>query len=124
VTSVEWTPRGVVNNGHRGNDTYDHVVIASHRDQPVAMPSDADDRERAILGAIGCATNTIYSHRGIKLVFGGSVFPSFASAFSGKIMPRHSPSGEAISARAGRTRCHRQGEIVCAAPTVRKTLPL
>ncbi|HMH60356.1 MAG TPA: hypothetical protein VK561_03540 [Bradyrhizobium sp.] len=78
-------------------------MIASHSDQPLAMLSDADDRERAILGAIGCATNTIYLHRGIKLVFGGSVFPSFASAFSGKIMPGHSLSGEAISARRGRT---------------------
>jgi predicted NAD/FAD-binding protein len=85
VTSVEWTPRGVVNNGHRGNDTYDHVVIASHRDQPVAMPSDADDRERAILGAIGCATNTIYSHRGIKLVFGGSVFRHSRAHFRARL---------------------------------------
>jgi len=54
--------------------TYDHVVIASHSDQPLAMLSDADDRERAILGAIGYATNTIYYlhlnylHRDIRLV--------------------------------------------------------
>jgi predicted NAD/FAD-binding protein len=79
-------------------------VIASHSDQPLAMQSDADDRERAILGAIGDATNTIYllasRH---QISFDGSVFPSFASAFSGKIMPRHSQSGEAISARPGRT---------------------
>jgi predicted NAD/FAD-binding protein len=76
-------------------------VIASHGDQPLAMLSDADDRERAILGAIGYAPDTIYLHRDIG--FGGSVFPSFASAFSGKIMPGHSQSGEAISAQSGRT---------------------
>jgi predicted NAD/FAD-binding protein len=69
VTSIERTPRGVVvNDSHGGSDTYDHVVIASHSDQPLAMLSDADDRERAILGAIGYATNTIYLHRDIRLV--------------------------------------------------------
>jgi hypothetical protein len=70
VTSIERTPRGVVvNDSHGGSDTYDHVVIASHSDQPLAMLSDADDRERAILGAIGYATNTIYYlHRDIRLV--------------------------------------------------------
>jgi len=30
---------------------YDHVAIVSHSDQALAMLSDADDRERAILGA-------------------------------------------------------------------------
>jgi predicted NAD/FAD-binding protein len=69
VTSIERTPHGVVvNDSHGGSDTYDHVVIASHSDQPLAMLSDADDRERAILGAIGYATNTIYLHRDIRLV--------------------------------------------------------
>jgi predicted NAD/FAD-binding protein len=69
VRSVEGTPRGVVvNDGHGGSDIYDHVVIASHGDQPLAMLSDADDRERAILGAIGYAPNTIYLHRDIRLV--------------------------------------------------------
>jgi hypothetical protein len=33
----------------------------------------------------------------------GSAFPSFANAFSGKIMPRHSQSGEAVSARHDQT---------------------
>ena len=42
---------------------YDHVVIASHSDQALAMLSDADDRERAILGAIGYSPNTVYLHR-------------------------------------------------------------
>jgi predicted NAD/FAD-binding protein len=68
VTSIERTPRGVVVNDSHGGKRYDHVVIASHSDQPLAMLSDADDRERAILGAIGYATNTIYLHRDIRLV--------------------------------------------------------
>lgn len=38
----------------------------------------------------------------LKALASGSVFPSSANAFSGKIMPRHSRSGDAISARPGR----------------------
>ena len=45
------------------SDSYDHVVIASHSDQALAMLSDADARERAILGAIGYSPNTVYLHR-------------------------------------------------------------
>ena len=50
------------------SDAYDHVVIASHSDQALAMLSDADDRERAILGAIGYAPNTVYLHRDPRLM--------------------------------------------------------
>jgi predicted NAD/FAD-binding protein len=42
-------------------------VIASHSDQALATLSDADDRERAVLGAIGYAPNTVYLHRDIRL---------------------------------------------------------
>ena len=69
VTSIERTPRGVVvNDSHGSSDTYDHVVIASHSDQALAMLSDADDRERAVLGAIGYAPNTVYLHRDVRLM--------------------------------------------------------
>ena len=37
-------------------------------DQALAMLSDADNRERAILGAVGYATNTIYLHRDTRLM--------------------------------------------------------
>ena len=50
------------------SDTYDHVVIAAHSDQALAMLSDADERERAILGAIGYAPNTVYLHRDVRLM--------------------------------------------------------
>jgi len=69
VTSIERTARGVVvTDSHGGRETYDHVVIASHSDQALAMLSDADDRERAVLGAIGYSPNTIYLHRDTRLM--------------------------------------------------------
>jgi predicted NAD/FAD-binding protein len=69
VTSIERTPHGVVvHDSHGRSDSYDHVVIASHSDQALAMLSDADNRERAVLGAIGYAPNTVYLHRDIRLM--------------------------------------------------------
>jgi len=69
VTSIERTAHGViVHDSHGRSDSYDHVVIASHSDQALAMLSDADGRERAILGAIGYAPNTVYLHRDPKLM--------------------------------------------------------
>ena len=69
VTSIERTPNGVVViDSHGRRDSYDHVVIASHSDQALAMLSDADDRERAVLGGIGYAPNAIYLHRDARLM--------------------------------------------------------
>jgi predicted NAD/FAD-binding protein len=69
VTSVQQTPHGaVVRDCHGGSDTFDHVVVAAHSDQALAMLSDADDRERSILGAIAYAPNTIYLHRDTRLM--------------------------------------------------------
>ena len=69
VTSIERTPHGVVvHDSHGKANTYDHVVIASHSDQALAMLSDADDRERSILGAIGYSPNTVYLHRDPRLM--------------------------------------------------------
>jgi predicted NAD/FAD-binding protein len=69
VTSIERTAHGViVHDSHGRSDTYDHVVIAAHSDQALAMLSDADDSERAILGAIGYAPNAIYLHRDARLM--------------------------------------------------------
>jgi predicted NAD/FAD-binding protein len=69
VTSIERKARGVVvTDSHGGCETYDHVVIAAHSDQALAMLSDADDRERAVLGAIGYSPNTIYLHRDTRLM--------------------------------------------------------
>jgi predicted NAD/FAD-binding protein len=69
VTSIARTPHGViVHDSGGGRDVYDHAVIASHSDQALVMMSDADDRERAILGAIGYSPNTVYLHRDTRLM--------------------------------------------------------
>jgi predicted NAD/FAD-binding protein len=69
VTSIERTPHGVVvGDSHGRRDTYDHVVIASHSDQALAMLSDASPHERAILGDIRYAPNIVYLHRDPKLM--------------------------------------------------------
>jgi predicted NAD/FAD-binding protein len=69
VTSIERSPLGVTisdSQGHR--DRYDHVVIAAHSDQALAMLSDASSAERSVLGAIGYAPNVVYLHRDTKLM--------------------------------------------------------
>ena len=69
VTSIERKARGVVvSDSHGGSETYDHVVIAAHSDQALKMLSDADERERSILGAVGYSPNTIYLHRDTRLM--------------------------------------------------------
>ncbi len=69
VTAIERTPHGVLVHDSQGNtDIYDHVVVASHSDQALAMLSDADERERSILGAISYSPNTVYLHRDVRLM--------------------------------------------------------
>jgi len=69
VTSIERTSHGiVVHDSHGRNDTYDHVVIASHSDQALAMLTDADDHERAVLGNIGYSPNAVFLHRDVRLM--------------------------------------------------------
>ena len=64
VTAIERNGHGVVvHDSHGKINSYDHVVIASHSDQALAMLTDADERERSILGAIGYSPNTVYLHR-------------------------------------------------------------
>ena len=69
VTAIERTSLGaIVHDSRGGSEVYDHVVIASHSDQALAMLPDTDDRERSILGAIGYSPNQIYLHRDIRLM--------------------------------------------------------
>jgi predicted NAD/FAD-binding protein len=69
VTSIERTSHGVaVRDSLGGSETYDHVVIASHSDQALAMLSDASDRERSVLGDIRYAPNVVYLHRDVRLM--------------------------------------------------------
>jgi predicted NAD/FAD-binding protein len=69
VTSIQRTPLGVVvNDSHGGRESYNHIVIAAHSDQALAMLSDPSDRERVILGGIRYAPNVVYLHRDIRLM--------------------------------------------------------
>ncbi|HEY8360338.1 MAG TPA: FAD-dependent oxidoreductase [Ramlibacter sp.] len=45
-----------------GWERFDHAVIATHSDQALAMLADADDRERALLGAIAYQPNRAVVH--------------------------------------------------------------
>ena len=63
------TEHGVtIGDSHGNQDSYDAVVMACHSDQALAMLSDADPRERSVLGAIRYAPNTAYLHRDINLM--------------------------------------------------------
>ena len=69
VTSIGRTTHGVVvKDSHGGRECYDHVVIAAHSDQALAMLSDANHQERTILGDIRYAPNVAYLHRDIRLM--------------------------------------------------------
>jgi predicted NAD/FAD-binding protein len=69
VTSIERSNHGVVvHDSHGRTETYDHVVIASHSDQALAMLSDASAAERAILGDLRYAPNVVYLHRDVRLM--------------------------------------------------------
>jgi predicted NAD/FAD-binding protein len=69
VTSIERTAHGViVHDSHGRHETYDHVVVASHSDQALAMLSDPSADESAILGDIGYAPNIVYLHRDPRLM--------------------------------------------------------
>jgi predicted NAD/FAD-binding protein len=69
VTSVVRTGSGVVieSNGHR--ELFDHVVLATHSDQALAiLGSDATSDERALLGAIPYVNNRAILHGDPRLM--------------------------------------------------------
>jgi hypothetical protein len=69
VTSIARTSCGVIiQDSHGRRDAFDHVVMASHSDQTLAMLSDASSDEHAILGDIGYAPNVVYLHRDKRLM--------------------------------------------------------
>ena len=45
-----------------GSELFDHVVLACHSDQALALLSDADERERSILGAMPYQSNDTVLH--------------------------------------------------------------
>lgn len=46
-----------------GESRFDHVIMACHSDESLALLTDADDAERKLLGDVKYAPNTAYLHR-------------------------------------------------------------
>ncbi|MBK8906993.1 MAG: FAD-dependent oxidoreductase [Rhodospirillales bacterium] len=69
VRDIRRDGRGVtVATSGDGYERYDHVVIAAHADQALAMLGDADGRERAVLGSFPYTTNVAVLHRDATLM--------------------------------------------------------
>ncbi|WBO23826.1 NAD(P)/FAD-dependent oxidoreductase [Sphingomonas abietis] len=62
VRHIRRSAAGVEVDGGDGIRRFDHVVIATHADQALAMLDDADAHERAILGAFGYRRNEAVLH--------------------------------------------------------------
>ncbi|MGL4727850.1 MAG: NAD(P)/FAD-dependent oxidoreductase [Bosea sp. (in: a-proteobacteria)] len=63
VASIKRHDLGVVITDSAGNDEhFDHVIIAAHSDEALAMLPDASDAERDILGAIKYRPNDVWLH--------------------------------------------------------------
>lgn len=66
---VRQTSQGVRVRFEDGSEqAFDHVVIATHSDQALAMLSDADDNEKAILGAMPYLDNDVVLHTDERLL--------------------------------------------------------
>lgn len=62
VRAVRRTQSGVELTTAAGSETFDHVVMAAHSDQSLAMLADPSPDERAVLGAIRYQTNEAVLH--------------------------------------------------------------
>ncbi len=69
VTAITRDPGGVtLNDARGGSERYDHVVIAAHSDQALAMLSEASGMEQQVLSAIPYRMNQVYLHRDERLM--------------------------------------------------------
>ncbi len=68
VHGVRRVADGVEVRHRHGMNTYDHVVLACHSDQALAMLQDADDSERAILRGIAFQPNEAVLHTDERLL--------------------------------------------------------
>ena len=57
-----------VRDARGGCEMFDHVVMAGHSDQSLAMLADPTPAETAVLGAIGYRPNAVYLHRDARLM--------------------------------------------------------
>lgn len=51
-----------------GRETFDHVILACHSDQSLALLTDASEAERSVLGSIGYQPNRAYLHTDLALM--------------------------------------------------------
>jgi predicted NAD/FAD-binding protein len=68
VHAVRRDGAGVEVRSAAGVERYDHLVLACHSDQALALLADADAAERAILGAIPYQANEVVLHTDARLL--------------------------------------------------------
>ena len=69
VVSLKRDDLGVTVTDARGHtDRFDHVILASHAPQSLALLSDATRQEHEILGAVKTAPNAVFLHRDKRLM--------------------------------------------------------
>lgn len=68
VQTVARDDAGVEVDAAGGRERYDHVVLACHSDQALALLADADAREHAVLGAIPYQDNEVVLHTDARLL--------------------------------------------------------
>jgi hypothetical protein len=68
VVAVRRDPDGVVVQTRSGEDRFDHLLLACHSDQALAMLADASPHEREILGAIRYQDNETVLHTDARLL--------------------------------------------------------
>jgi predicted NAD/FAD-binding protein len=68
VTGIVRTDSGVSVTSPAGTESFDEAIVATHSDQALAMLSDADPRERAILGAIAYQPNQVTLHTDVRML--------------------------------------------------------
>lgn len=68
VSQVRRTPDGVLVTSHGHAERFDHVFLACHADQALAMLADPTPEESAVLGALPCQRNEVVLHTDISLL--------------------------------------------------------
>nr|WP_199047428.1 FAD-dependent oxidoreductase [Dyella sp. ASV24] len=68
VRSVRRTEQGVLIDSNRGEELFDHVVMACHSDQSLALLANPSDAERDILGAMRYQTNDTVLHNDARVL--------------------------------------------------------
>jgi uncharacterized protein len=78
-------PRGVLVRTPHGQEWFDEVILACHSDEALSLLADADDDERALLGAVRYGPNTAVLH------CDPSLMPARRAAWASWNVHRHAP---------------------------------